>query len=180
MASKLKNSVGLQLNFLYSNYSQMRDITLQINYREYETIANLPEADHHLILKARESVQRGYAPYSGFHVGAAVLLQNGIIITGNNQENAAYPSGLCAERTALFYAASQYPNVPIIAIAVSIFNQIRSGIARPCGSCLQVMSEYEDLAGLPVHVILDGADQIVVLDGIDNLLPFRFKREHLK
>jgi len=133
-----------------------------------------------LILKARESVKNGYAPYSGFHVGAAVLLQNGIIITGNNQENAAYPSGLCAERTALFYAASQYPNVPIIAITVSLFSPKQSGIARPCGSCLQVMSEYEDLAGKPLHIILDGSDRIVVLDGIDNLLPFRFRIADLK
>jgi len=158
----------------------MRDITLQINYHEYETAANLPEADQLLILKARESVKNGYAPYSGFHVGAAVLLQNGIIITGNNQENAAYPSGLCAERTALFYAASQYPNVPIIAITVSLFSPKQSGIARPCGSCLQVMSEYEDLAGKPLHIILDGSDRIVVLDGIDNLLPFRFRIADLK
>ena len=158
----------------------MRDITLQINYHEYETAANLPEADQLLILKARESVKNGYAPYSGFHVGAAVLLQNGIIITGNNQENAAYPSGLCAERTALFYAASQYPNVPIKAIAVSTFNQTPTGNARPCGACLQVMAEYEDLAGRPLHIVLDGSARIIVLDGIDNLLPFRFRRDDLK
>ena len=158
----------------------MRDITLQIRYREYESIANLPEVDLHLILKAREVVQMGYAPYSGFHVGAAVLLQNGIIITGNNQENAAYPSGLCAERTALFYAASQHPAIPIIAIAVSTHTPLRSGITRPCGACLQVMAEYEEIAEQPMHVILDGSEGIIVLDGLNNLLPLRFRRKDLK
>jgi len=158
----------------------MREIILQIRYREYATNADLPEADYQLILKAREVAQMGYAPYSGFHVGSAVMLQNGIIITGNNQENVAYPSGLCAERTALFYAASQYPSIPIVAIAVSTFNPSRSGVARPCGACLQVMAEYEDLAGQPLHIILDGSDRIIVLDGIDNLLPLRFRREDLK
>ena len=158
----------------------MKDLILQIKYREYETIANLPEVDSQLILKAREVVQMGYAPYSGFRVGAAVLLQNGIIVTGNNQENAAYPSGLCAERTALFYAASQYPKIPIKAIAVSTFNHTPTSNARPCGACLQVMAEYEDLAGQPMHIILDGSPRIIVLDGIDNLLPLRFRREDLK
>lgn len=122
----------------------------------------------------------GYAPYSGFHVGAAVLLQNGIIITGNNQENAAYPSGLCAERIALFYAASQYPTVPIIAIAVSTHHSSQTGLARPCGACLQVMSEYEDIAEQSMHVILDGSEGIIVLDGLDNLLPLRFRKVDLK
>ena len=158
----------------------MKEITRQINYLEYESVTNLPEPDLQLILKAREAVQRGYAPYSDFRVGAAIRLQNGTIITGNNQENAAYPSGLCAERTALFYAASQYPNVPIIAIAVSTHTPLRTGIARPCGACLQVMAEYEEIAGLPMHVILDGSEGIIVLDGLDNLLPLRFRREDLK
>ena len=170
----------VNIDVKYSNYLQMRDIIFQINYREYESDANLTEVDQQLLFKAREAVQRGYAPYSGFRVGAAVLLQNAIIITGNNQENAAYPSGLCAERTALFYAASQYPNVPIKAIAVSTFNQTPTGNARPCGACLQVMAEYEDLAGRPLHIVLDGSARIIVLDGIDNLLPFRFKRDDLK
>ena len=170
----------VNIDVKYSNYLQMRDIIFQINYREYESDANLTEVDQQLLFKAREAVQRGYAPYSGFRVGAAVLLQNAIIITGNNQENAAYPSGLCAERTALFYAASQYPNVPIKAIAVSTLNPTPSGHARPCGACLQVMAEYEDLAGQPLHIILDGSDRIIIVDGLDNLLPLRFRREDLK
>ena len=158
----------------------MKEITLPIKYCEYETIAKLPEVDHRLILKARDAAKKGYAPYSGFQVGVAVLLQNRKIISGNNQENAAYPSGLCAERTALFYAASQYPNIPIIAIAVSTFHHGLPGIAKPCGACRQVMAECEDRASQPLHIILDSAGGIVVLDGIDNLLPLRFKSGDLE
>ena len=90
----------------------MQEVTLRIKYTEYETAAQLAGKDNDLIMKAREAAKSAYAPYSGFRVGAAVLLQNGVIITGNNQENAAYPSGLCAERTALFYASSQFPAIP--------------------------------------------------------------------
>jgi cytidine deaminase len=133
----------------------MRKISVQIKYTEYPDNTNLPESDNQLIMKAREAVQRGYAPYSGFRVGAAVLLENGSIITGTNQENAAYPSGLCAERTALFYASSQYPNVPILAIAVSTSGNGFSDEAKPCGACRQVMSEYEDLSGNPLHILSD-------------------------
>ena len=158
----------------------MKEITLRIKYCEYETVAKLKDEDRQLILKARDAAKKGYAPYSGFQVGAAVLLQNGKIFTGNNQENAAFPSGLCAERTALFYAASQYPGIPIIAIAVSAFNRGLPGIAKPCGGCRQVMAEYEDLANQPMHIILDRSDSVIVLDGIENLLPLRFKKGDLE
>ena len=158
----------------------MEEITIRIKYSEYESVASLAEQDKELVLKARDAAKGGYAPYSGFRVGAAVLLENGVIITGNNQENAAYPSGICAERTALFYAAAQYPGVPIIAIGISTLNHVPSGIAKPCGACRQVMAEYEDLANMPLHIILDSSDKILVMDGIDNLLPLRFKKEDLK
>ena len=126
--------------------------------------------------------KKAYAPYSNFRVGASVLLENGIIITGSNQENAAYPSGICAERTALFYASSQYPKVPIIAIAVSTINisATSSDIAKPCGACRQVMAEYEDLSGKPLRIILDSTDKVVIVIGMDSLLPLRFKKEDLK
>jgi cytidine deaminase len=160
----------------------MQEVILQIKYTEHDTTVNLPEGDIQLIIRARKVAQHAYAPYSGYRVGAAVLLGNGIIITGNNQENAAYPSGLCAERTALFYAASQYPDIPIVAIAVSTLNHstTRSGSAKPCGACRQVMAEYEDLAGKPLHILLDSSEKVLVLDGIDNLLPLRFRKEDLK
>ncbi|MCX6237911.1 MAG: cytidine deaminase [Bacteroidia bacterium] len=160
----------------------MKEITLQIKFTEYEATAQLPEKDNILIMKARDAAKNAYAPYSGFRVGAAVLLGNGKIVTGNNQENAAYPSGLCAERTAMFYASAQYPNVPIIAIAVSTLNHSAtpSDIAKPCGACRQVMAEYEDLAGKPIRILLDSTNKIFALNGIDSLLPLRFKKEDVK
>lgn len=160
----------------------MEEITLQITYTEYTGISQLPEIDGKLVSLAREATKKGYAPYSGFLVGAAVLLGNGEIITGNNQENAAYPSGLCAERTALFYASAQFPKVPVIAIAISTLNigDTPSEIAKPCGACRQVMAEYEDIAKTPIRILLDSSDKILVLNGIDNLLPLRFKKEDLK
>jgi len=160
----------------------MREITLKIKFTEYDALSYLPEQDSELIYKAREAATNAYAPYSGFRVGAAVKLGNGLVITGSNQENAAYPSGLCAERTALFYASAQYPKVPIVAIAVSTINGTAtpSEIAKPCGACRQVMAEYEDIAGSPMKILLDSQDKILVVNGIDNLLPFRFKKEDVK
>lgn len=160
----------------------MKQITLQINYTVYAAISQLPENDNKLIMKARDAAKNAYAPYSGFRVGAAVLLENGEIITGNNQENSAYPSGLCAERTALFYASSQFPKIPIIAIAISTINvkDTPSETAKPCGACRQVMAEYEDLAGAPLRILLDSSDSILAINGIDSLLPFRFKKVDLK
>jgi len=160
----------------------MKEITLEIKFTEYGAASQLPEKDNNLIMKARDAAKNGYAPYSCFRVGAAVLLENGVTVTGNNQENAAYPSGLCAERTALFYASAQYPNIPIIALAISTLNRSASSsdIAKPCGACRQVMAEYEDLAGKPLRILLDSADHIIAMNGIDNLLPLRFKKDDLK
>ena len=160
----------------------MKEIILQIKFTEYEVNTQLPKEINSLITKAREAAKNAYAPYSGFRVGAAVLLGNGIVVTGNNQENAAYPSGLCAERTALFYASAQYPKIPVTAIAISTINRTAtpSDIAKPCGACRQVMAEYEDIAGKPIQIILDSTDKILVLNGIDNLLPLRFKKEDVK
>ena len=160
----------------------MREITLRIEYKEYEAISNVPEQEYELIMRARQAAKSAYAPYSGFRVGAAVQLANGQVVTGSNQENAAYPSGLCAERTALFYASAQYPGEPIVAIAVSTINgtATASEIAKPCGACRQVMAEYEDLARQPLKIILDSKDTVLVMSGIDSLLPLRFKKEDVK
>jgi cytidine deaminase len=161
---------------------RMKEIELTFKVRVYHSAEELPESSQNLIRLAREAAERAYAPYSGYRVGASVLLENGEIVTGNNQENAAYPSGLCAERTALFYASSRYPGVAVTSIAVStLSNPLLPGeFAKPCGSCRQVMAEYEDLSGLPIEIILDGSSAITVVNGIDTLLPFRFKKEDLK
>ena len=160
----------------------MKDIQLAFQVKSYQSMDELPSISQKLIHLAREASERAYAPYSGYRVGASVLLENGEIITGNNQENAAYPSSLCAERTALFYASSRFPKVPVRAMAVTTLsnNEAPGEFARPCGSCRQVIAEYEDLGGKPIEIILDGRDSIMVINGIDTLLPFRFKEENLR
>ena len=159
----------------------MKEIQLEFKVKAYQSIDELPEISRKLVLLAREAASRAYAPYSGYKVGAAVILENDEILTGNNQENAAYPSGLCAERTVLFYASSKYPKIAVRTLAVTtLSNNVAPGeFAKPCGGCRQVIAEYEDLAGKPIEIILDGPDSIMVLDGIDTLLPFRFKKEDL-
>jgi cytidine deaminase len=160
----------------------MKEIKLEFKVRTYHSKEELPEISWELLDQAREAGLRAYAPYSGYKVGAAVLLDNDEIITGNNQENAAYPSGLCAERTALFYASSRYPGVHVRSIAISTLSNdpLAGDFAKPCGACRQVIAEYEDLSGKPIEIILDGNLVIMVVEGIDALLPFRFKKEDLK
>jgi cytidine deaminase len=149
----------------------------QIFADEYNNLAELSESDQNLIKIARKSSENAYAPYSNFSVGAAVLLANGEIVKGNNQENADFTDGLCAERVALFYAHATYPNVAVKAMAVTAKNAagLISGPAQPCGSCRQVLVETESRYKQPIRLILDGAEKILVLNGADNLLPFAFK-----
>jgi cytidine deaminase len=155
---------------------------IRILYHEAEGINELTEEIYELVMEARKISEKAYSPYSGFCVGAAVRLANGKIITGNNQENAAYPSGLCAERTALFYANANFPDVPVEAIAISAHNA--RGIVRepvkPCGSCRQVMLETEIRFKNRIKIILDGQKSVFILDGVDSLLPMSFKPEALK
>ncbi len=155
----------------------MHKRTYQIFADEYENLADLPEVDRQLILKAREASENAYAPYSKFLVGAAVLLANGKIIKGNNQENVDFTDGLCAERVALFYAHATYPNIAVEALAVTAKNSngLIAGPAQPCGSCRQVLVETESRYKQPIRLLLDGAEKIMVFNGADNLLPFAFK-----
>lgn len=134
-----------------------------------------------LINAAKSATENAYAPYSGFHVGAAVLLSDGNIVTGNNQENAAYPSGLCAERTALFYANSQYPDqaVEAIAIIASHNGEITSDVCSPCGSCRQVLVEVENRYEKPVKIIMCGKNKVYEVSSIKKLLPLSFGKEAL-
>jgi cytidine deaminase len=134
-----------------------------------------------LVESARKATQTAYAPYSGYQVGAAVLLENGQVVTGSNQENAAYPSGLCAERTALFYANAQYPNSPVVAVAIAAFNKgdYSKDVCTPCGSCRQVFAEIEMRYNKQVRIIMCGRDQIYEVDSIQALLPLSFGKESL-
>ncbi|MDP2335513.1 MAG: cytidine deaminase [Bacteroidota bacterium] len=159
----------------------MKTTEIRIIVSEFQTIDELPENDRLLLREARRITALAYAPYSGFHVGAAVLLGNGKIITGNNQENSAYPSGLCAERVALFYANANYPHSEVKAIAISA---AKNGVlvnepVKPCGSCRQALAEAEVRFESPIRVILDGQDSIMVLDSVESLLPLSFSKKDL-
>lgn len=129
---------------------------------QYASIEELNEQDRLLIKEARKAAEKAYSPYSKFNVGAAVLLENGEVIVGNNQENSAFPSGLCAERVALFYANSAYPEVPVRAIAITGHNEHKAleKTIKPCGACRQVMVETEERFGMPIKVILDGGSRL--------------------
>ena len=154
----------------------MKHKSLTITYSTSETLAELNTTDRQLMKEAFKAAGNAYAPYSGFRVGAALQLANGIIVTGNNQENAAYPSGLCAERVALFSASSQYPDEVIETIAVTIIspNKIIEPIS-PCGSCRQVLAEYESRQDRKIRIIFSGeTGKTCSVEGIENLLPMMF------
>ena len=159
----------------------MKTREIKIVVFEFENSSELPEADQVMLAEARRITALAYAPYSGFHVGAAVLLANGMIITGNNQENAAYPSGLCAERVALFYANANYPDSKVQAIAISASKNgvLINESVKPCGSCRQALAETEVRYETPIRVILDGQDAILVLQGVESLLPLSFSKRAL-
>lgn len=174
------NFPGRKIVFL-SKFRIMNWREIRIAYREYSNLDELPEAWKDLILRARRTSLNAWSPYSGFMVGAAVKLESGRIIEGNNQENAAYPVGLCAERTALFYANANYPDDAVEVIAVSAQNS--GGLVlkpvKPCGGCRQAMLEVEVRFNKKIQIILDGKESILVLDGVDSLLPLNFKPEAL-
>jgi len=159
----------------------MKQKEIVVHYFETGGIEELTPVEASLTMKAREAAKDAWAPYSGFRVGAALLLESGEVVTGNNQENAAYPSGLCAERVALFAANARFPSVPVVAMAVSASNQngLVSEPVKPCGACLQSILESELRFRKPIRLILDGKDHILLIDGVKNLLPFSFGRESL-
>jgi cytidine deaminase len=161
----------------------MRETNIRITVEEYSNIDELKPDDKTLMQKAREASNSAYAPYSRFLVGAAVLLENGLIITGNNQENAAYPSGLCAERVALFAASATHPGVAVKAIAVTAKSEdfVINAPVTPCGSCRQVMSEYEMLSKAPMRILMMGeTGEVHVVQGVSSVLPFMFDSSLLK
>ena len=161
----------------------MKQREINFKFSEYNSANELSNEEQMLLHKAKEAVKTSYAPYSHFHVGAAVLLEDGTIVKGSNQENAAYPSGLCAERVALFAASAQHPGKAVIGIAISVEseNQKIEEPLPPCGACRQVMTEYEHLSGKDMKVILQGeSGNVLIIDRADHLLPFTFNPEHIK
>lgn len=159
----------------------MKTTEIKIVVHEFENIGELPVNDQNLLLEARRITGQAYAPYSGFHVGAAVLLENGLIVSGNNQENSAYPSGLCAERVALFYANANFPDSGVKTIAISAAKKgvLVNEPVKPCGSCRQALAETEVRFKTPIRIILDGQDSILVLNGVESLLPLSFSKKAL-
>lgn len=154
-----------------------------LNYNVYDKDSDLPKKDSILLQHAISAAQTAYAPYSSFRVGAAVLLGNGEVITGSNQENAAYPSGMCAERVALYYASSRFPGIPVIAIAITAqTNDFEiEGPITPCGSCRQVMSESEMRFEKKIKLIMQAdKGKIYLTDGVSQMLPLMFHAEKLK
>lgn len=153
----------------------MKELNIRIDIRIYE-YEELNAADRELMDAAREATKRSYAPYSHFSVGAAARLASGIIVTGTNQENAAYPSGLCAERTTLFYANSRYPDQPVdtLAIAARTEKDFIDTPIPPCGACRQVILETEKRYGQPIRILLYGKECIYEIESIGDLLPLSF------
>jgi len=162
----LKKSIQLNVEFL-----------IERNWEAFST------EEQKLLNKAIEATKDAYAPYSKFKVGAAVLLANGNIIKGNNQENATYPNGLCAERVALFNAASNFPNQQINAIALTI-DYVGKTITQPvfpCGSCRQSMLEYEDRFNQNIKIYIVGpSNEVVIINSVKDILPFAFSGDFLK
>jgi cytidine deaminase len=156
---------------------------LRIAYAEYASEKELSAQEQELLGKAREAGKQAYAPYSNFYVGAALLLENGVIVCGNNQENVAYPSGLCAERVAIYAAGAQYPDAGIRTIAITCSSKqfaVNEPLS-PCGACRQAISEYEMRHNNPIRIIMAGeTGKIRVMESIADMLPFMFKAEELK
>jgi len=154
---------------------EKKEIT--INYEEYAEVGQTNEDVAQLVQKAKHASKTAYAPYSLFRVGAAVRLNNGKLISGSNQENVAYPSGLCAERVALFSASAQYPDSYIKSIAVTTDHDFENEdeVFSPCGACRQVMAEFEMRSGKEIKIIINAPNgKIRVFKGVKQLLPFSF------
>lgn len=169
----------LTFNF---QFSPMKPLTHTCHY-VLCTYDELTAADRQLIDAAKDATRRSYAPYSHFHVGAAVLLADGTVITGTNQENAAYPSGLCAERTTLFYAGSTHPDTAVVSLAIAAFTDgaFTTNPIVPCGACRQVMLETEQRYNHPIRTLLYGTEGIYLIEGgTRELLPLTFNASFLE
>lgn len=158
----------------------MRDIELTIRFKVFETLDELSESDQRILLRAKEATLKSFAPYSGFHVGCAIELENGEIITSGNQENAAYPACLCAERVALSTASSLYPKVAVTRVAVTVHSHTKTitDPVAPCGECRQSLLQYQKRGGKPIEILMRGeTGRIYKMDSVVDLLPLPFYSE---
>ena len=154
----------------------MTNKEIKIAYQEYASLQELGAEDLRLAQAAIDATSQAYAPYSNFNVGAAVMFTDGEIVSGANQENAAYPSGLCAERTALFYASASRPNKKMAALAIAACQngELIQSPVTPCGACRQVMAQYQTKSGIPMKILLIGKEKILKFSKVDDLLPLIF------
>jgi cytidine deaminase len=159
----------------------MKEINLTTKISVY-LLEECTETEKKLIEAAKQATKNAYARYSNFKVGAALLLENGKTITGNNQENAAYPSGTCAERTAVFFANANYPDQRVVAIAVAAYHngKFTDDVITPCGACRQVLLEVETRYESPMKILMYSDERIYVVNSIKSLLPLSFGDEMLK
>jgi len=155
---------------------------ITFSYKEFESFEELETEDRELVNAAKKSAGMAYAPYSGFMVGAAIRLESGRIVHGSNVENAAFPSGICAERTAIAWAVSNFPYDKPIAIAIAAMTVDGSPAesVSPCGNCRQVIAEEESRTGKQIRIILAGKSGIRVIEGIGLLLPLQFSGKSLR
>ncbi|PTM11231.1 MAG: cytidine deaminase [Bacteroidetes bacterium] len=160
----------------------MKEVKVESTFYVYDDLKEIPLNVQQLMQKASEARDNAYAPYSKFHVGAAILLENGEVITGSNQENASYPSGLCAERTAIYYAGARYPKAKILTmviIAGSTKNETSKPIP-PCGACRQAIAEYEVKQETQIEIYFMGeTGKVVKSNSLANLLPLLFDKSVL-
>lgn len=154
----------------------MAEKEINIRYSEFDSVEDLAQPYWELLDQAVKATESSYAPYSKFNVGAAVLMENGDIITGSNQENAASPSGLCAERVALFAAHHRWPGIAVKAIAIigKSAGAVTRELTYPCAACIQVMLESQIRSGKPLEIIVGSSGKIQIFPSVDAMLPFSF------
>lgn len=160
----------------------MKKITISADLEVYDNETELPQDVQGLMSQAVEAREKSYSPYSQFRVGAAILLENGEVVTGSNQENASYPAGLCAERTAIFYAGAKYPETKIFKLAITARseNHTMEVPTPPCGSCRQAIAEYEVRQDQPIEIFFMGEKgKVVKASSISDLLPLIFDSSYL-
>ena len=160
----------------------MKEITITTQFKVFDSVQDLPNDIQDLMAQAIEVRKNAYAPYSKFRVGVAIVLDNGKIVVGSNQENAAYPSGLCAERVAIFYAGAVYPEAKILKMAITAASDTNQTTAPipPCGSCRQSIAEYEIRQETPIEIYFMGEiGAIYKSESLKNLLPFMFDKKFL-
>jgi cytidine deaminase len=157
----------------------MKNVNITLNINQLE-LSELNELELKVLSAAKTAADTAYAPFSNFNVGAAVLLENGEIISASNQENSAYPSGLCAERVALFYAGARFPGIAILMLFIVVKSSLKQKgtVYAPCGACRQVISESEYRQETPIHIYFEGPDSYFTkVEGICEIMPYTF---HLK